>query len=214
MKKNRITTSIVALAVVAGLAAWAGLRAASPALADSPDAIRPLAVGKTAPTPTLKTADGKGFDLAAAFQQKPTVLVFYKAGWCGLGAKNLAQLTEGQSKFDTLGYQIIAISTDKPEDLTPTRLKHGLAYTLLSDSAITASSAYGVAYRASQELIDSYAAKQIALAPVEGEKGNRWLLVPTVFIVGKDGAIKWVHSNQKENPTLNDLVAAAEAGLK
>lgn len=210
--KSRLIS--LALLLCVGLPGTFALRA-GPALAPTPEAIAPLAVGAVAPAVTLPTADGRSVDLGAAYRRKPTVLVFYKAGWCGLGARNLGQLHENRNKFDELGYQIIAVSTDKPEDLHPTRLKHGLTYTLLSDSGLTAAPAYGVAYRASPALIASYAEKEITLAPIPGEKnGARWLLVPTVFIVGRDGRVKWVYSSPQQNPALGDLVAAAEGALQ
>ena len=47
----------------------------------SAEAVQPLLVGTQAPGGILKTGGGASFDLAAALQAKPTVLVFYRGSW-------------------------------------------------------------------------------------------------------------------------------------
>ena len=48
---------------------------------NSPEEVKPLKVGDTAPKLTLKDADGNDFDLNAAIAQQPVILVFYRGGW-------------------------------------------------------------------------------------------------------------------------------------
>ena len=47
----------------------------------SAETIQPLLIGAKAPRITLLNADRKLFDLNAAMEKKPTVLVFYRGGW-------------------------------------------------------------------------------------------------------------------------------------
>ncbi len=51
------------------------------AIPDSAHEICPLLVGERVPPVTLKTVDGRPFDLRAAIARKPTVLIFYRGGW-------------------------------------------------------------------------------------------------------------------------------------
>jgi peroxiredoxin len=184
-----------------------GLQAAQ-ILADAPDKVSPLTVGSTAPTRVLTTADGP-FDLGEAIAHKATILVFYRANWCSLGNRALVELRDGAPIYETLGFQIIAVSTDTPESLKSAIEKNRLNYTLLSDRGLSLSSAYGIAFRAPKELVNSYARKGISLSVIAGDASAAGLLVPTVFIVDRNGVIRWVFSDPKKNPTPNELLAAA-----
>lgn len=186
------------------------------AIASSAAAVHPLAVGATAPAVTVKTSDGKSFDLGAALAEKPTVLVFYRGGWCPYCNLQLSELARFEPKFLALGFQIIAISTDVPAGLAPTAEKDKIAYRLLSDRAMVAASAYQVAYRVDGETRKAYDGYKIDLAPIPGEPEARWLPVPTVFVIGRDRTIRFVSSNPdfKIRLPTADLLTAAEAAAK
>ncbi len=47
----------------------------------SPERVCPLLNGVKIPQVGVKTADGAPFELMAAIQAKPAVLVFYRGGW-------------------------------------------------------------------------------------------------------------------------------------
>jgi peroxiredoxin len=180
---------------------------ASQILADAPNRVTPLAVGSTAPTQVVTTADGP-FDLGEAIAHKPTILVFYRANWCSLGNRALAEFRDNAQIYEDLGFQIIAISGDTPESLKAAIDKNRLNYTLLSDRGLSLASAYGIAFRAAKDLVNSYAAKGISLPAIPSEQGAAGLLVPSVFIVDRNGVIRWVFSSSKKNPTRNELIAA------
>ncbi len=183
--------------------------------AASPEAARPLPVGAKAPAVTLTTADGAAFALAEAFAAKPTILVFYRGSWCPYCNRQLAALGELEPKLLALGYQILAVSPDTADGLQKMAGKNHLTYRLLSDHVMTAAAAYGVAFRLSAETEKAYRGFGIALTPIPGGEGF-WLPVPTVFIVGRDGVIKFVYSNPDYKVRLAsaDLLTAAEAAVK
>jgi peroxiredoxin len=197
-----IRNSVLAAAVLFS----AGLHA-SQNLADSPSKVTPLAVGSTAPTGVVTTVDGP-IDLGEAIAHKPTILVFYRANWCSLGNRALAEFRDNAQIYEDLGFQIIAISVDTPESLKSAIEKNRLSYTLLSDRGLSLASAYGIAFRAPKDLVNSYAEKGISLPSIPSEQGAAGLLVPSVFIVDRNGVIRWVFSNPKKNPTRNELIAA------
>jgi hypothetical protein len=47
----------------------------------SAEQVCPILVGQQLPQLALRGADGSSFDLNAALQKKPTMLVFYRGGW-------------------------------------------------------------------------------------------------------------------------------------
>ncbi len=198
-----------ALVVLTGALA----RAATPA--PSAEEAQPLAVGAHTPTVTLVDMEGAKVDLAAAFAEKPTVLVFYRGSWCPFCNRQLAALGELEPKLLALGYQILAVSPDTADGLKKMAGKNKLTYRLLSDQDMVASSGYGVAFRVSAKTQESYHGHGIDLTPIPGGEGT-WLPVPTVFIVGRDGVIKFVYSNPdfKVRLSSESLLAAAEAAAK
>lgn len=51
-------------------------------IADSAENVTPLLDGQTIPNVTLKTADGAPVSLRASVMAKPSVILFYRGGWC------------------------------------------------------------------------------------------------------------------------------------
>jgi peroxiredoxin len=180
--------------------------------AASAEAARPLPVGADAPTPALQTAAAQDFSLAAAFAQKPTVLIFYRGSWCPYCNRHLAALAGVEPQLLALGYQILAVSPDTAAGLKAMAEKNHLNYALLSDRSMNASAAYGVAFRVPPETEKSYRANGIDLAPAPDGRGA-WLPVPAVFIIDRQGRIRFVHANPDFKVRLDaaDLVRAAQS---
>ena len=169
---------------------------------------RPLPVGTTAPNKVLLSADGP-FDLGSALKSKPTILVFYRGNWCSLGKDELVEFQREIPFLQALGYQVIAVSPDRPESLKPTTERFKLGYPLVSDHDLSLSSAYGIAFLAPKDLENEFARKGITLATFSGQHGAAGLLVPSVFIVDTNGIVRWVYSNPKKNPSTSELITAA-----
>ena len=73
-------------------------------------------------------------------------MIVYRGGWCPYCNLHLAALRKVEQPLKEMGFQIIAISPDKPEELMKTDEKHTLGYTLLSDSSATAIKALGLLF--------------------------------------------------------------------
>ena len=59
---------------------------------DSAEETRPIAAGEAVPALKLETVDGETFDLNEAIAKKPTVLIFYRGGWCPFCNRHLADV--------------------------------------------------------------------------------------------------------------------------
>ena len=160
----------------------------------TPESVSPLAVGTHAPTPGLIGTDGKEFDLATALTGKPTVLIFYRGGWCPFCNRHLSALADIEIDLRSLGFQLIGITPDSPDQLTSTAKETKARYRLLSDRAMKAASAYGVAYRLPPEAGENYRKTGIELPPAPDGHGF-WQPVPAAFIISRDGVIRFVYSN-------------------
>lgn len=106
-----------------------------------------------------------------------------------------------------MGYQILAVSTDSPENLTQSANKQKLTYTLLSDADLAVSKKFGIAFK-SPKSYDQFLPETSA-----GKNVDKLLPVPSVFILNKKGSIcfEYINPNFKErlNPALLKAAAAS-----
>lgn len=142
----------------------------------------------------LHTSQGMPFDLSEAVRQKPAVLIFYRGGWCPYCNAHLAQLQTIEPQLVKAGYQILAISPDRPAKLAEAAGKHDYRYTLLSDSRMEAAKAFGLAFEVDAATLEKYKSYGIHLEEASGQT-HHLLPVPAVFIVGTNGIIRFAYSN-------------------
>lgn len=154
-----------------------------------PEDISPLLIGENIPVIKLVDAMNKDFDLNSAIAHQPTILIFYRGGWCPYCNKELSGIQEIEPELKKMGYQIIAISTDSPDNLKISAAKSKLEYTLLSDADLNVSKQFGLAYKAP--------AAYDKLLPMSsgGKNLDKLLPVPSVFFVSKKGNIRFEYIN-------------------
>jgi len=185
--------------------------AAFGALAPSPEAAKPLASGAKAPDAAVLNTDGSSAKLSSLIAGKPTILIFFRGGWCPFCSRHLAAVGEHELDLRALGYQIIGLSAEGPEKLTPTAEANHVRYRLVSDKAADAAQAYHVGYRLSPDRGPAYKENGIELTPAPDGDGF-WLPVPTAFIVDRHGVIRFVYSNADPSIRISadELVAEAK----
>ncbi len=176
------------------------------------DAVTPALIGTQLPTVNLRDVDGKPFDLQAAVAKAPTVLVFYRGGWCPYCNAQLAGLAKSADELKAMGYQIIGVSPDSPAELKKTIGKNKLDYTLVSDSKAQLIDAMGVGFTVDAETLEKYKGYGIDLEKSSGET-HHILPVPAVYLMDTSGLIKfsYVNPNYKVRLESSVLMAAAKA---
>lgn len=196
---------VLATALLCPLAAFAGL-------ATSPEAARPLVVGAKAPDASVVSMDGQTVKLTDAIAGKPTVLIFFRGGWCPFCNRQLAALGEHELDLRTLGFQILAVSAEPAAKLAAVASKDHVRYRLFADDGASAALAYGVGYRLSAETGKAYHENGIDLTAAPDGEGF-WLPVPTAFIINRQGVIRFVYSNPDPSVRISsaDLLAAAKS---
>lgn len=184
-------------------------------VAASAHEVHPLLIGAAVPDTRLETADGKVFRLRQEVKDKPTVIIFYRGGWCPFCNRHLAGLQKIESRLVNLGYQILAISPDRPAKLTASSEAARISYTLLSDRKMKAAQAFGIAFKLNQPTLKMLANYNIDIEDASGEIHHQ-LPVPAVFVVGKDGKIGFTYVNPDYKVRLDGdvMLAAAKAVLK
>ncbi|MBC8205677.1 MAG: AhpC/TSA family protein [Kiritimatiellales bacterium] len=157
--------------------------------------IQPLRVGDTVPDVTLHTAEDTHFALREEVMTQPTVIIFYRGGWCPYCNRHLSALQTIEQQLLEMGFQILAISPDRPEKLRETAEKDNLTYQLLSDSSMEAARAFGIAFQLDDTTVKKY--KEEYKIDIEADSGqtHHQLPVPAVFIADVEGKIIFGHTN-------------------
>jgi|AntRauTorckE6833_2_1112554.scaffolds.fasta_scaffold00090_30 peroxiredoxin len=180
--------------------------------AASADQVTPLLISSQIPNVSLTSIEGESVNLRNMASQKPTILVFYRGGWCPYCSRHLSELQKIEDELYDIGYQLVAISPDRPEKLKTALTKNELDYTLLSDSPMDAAKAFGIAFKVDQETVDQY--KSIGI-DLESDSGydHHLLPAPAVYILNTDGMVKfnYVNPNYKERINGDVLLTAAKA---
>jgi len=176
---------------------------------------KPLGVGDRAPNAHLMSIEGKDVRLKQILKKGPTVLIFYRGGWCPYCNAHLADLQNIQPDLQKLGYQIVAVSPDLPGELRKTMDKHSLGYQLVCDTQTEAMRGFHVAYRLDDPTYNVMKSKYgVDLESYSG-KAHHVLPVPSVYIIDRKGKILFAHTdpNYKVRMKGDEVLAAAKAAL-
>src|ERR1700724_3429683 len=174
-----------------------GVLVAVPALAgipDSPQQVQPLSVGARAPIFAARTTEGALRTFLPDSYKKPTIVLFYRGGWCPYCNAQLSDLHLVEPKLRKSGFEIVFLSTDRPELLYTSLKATDVHYTLLSDSHLEAAKAFHVAYRLDEASIQMQNKYGVDLEKTTGTTLHE-LPVPPVFIIDTSGTIRYVYSN-------------------
>ena len=160
-------------------------------LPDDAKQVEPITVGEKAPNPLLRMVDGNEVSLDAVRGDDPTIVVFYRGGWCPYCNRHLSELQTLKDEIKELGWKMVALSPDNPEHLQMTVKEQDLSYTLLSDSEMKAAKAFGVAFQVDGPTVERLEGFGIDLEKASGQS-HRQLPVPAVFLVNSEGVVTFV----------------------
>jgi peroxiredoxin len=199
--------SIVILAVAS--LALPGVRAE---IYPDAEAAQPLMAGEMAPDFVAWHPDGSEYRFVAAERGGPTLLIFYRGGWCPYCNLHLGQLGAVEGELKELGYELLFLSADRPERIFAQLEEDNreIGYTLLSDQGLKVTEAFGLAYWVS----DDYQRRLMEMGyDLTEETGleRPVLPVPAAYIVGTDGVIRYVYANPDYHVRvdLDELMAVA-----
>jgi peroxiredoxin len=183
--------------------------------------IKPLPVGARMPAGCVVTnLRGERVNLNAEIARQPTVLIFYRGGWCPYCNAHLRDLQKSEPELRRMGYQILAVSPDTPAQINATLAKGTpLSYSLLSDRTLGVAAKFGLRYKLDARYVAHVKAKpdeRAALAHVDLQAQNGgYLLTPGAFILDQTGTIRFAYANNNYSVRVkqNVLLDAARAAL-
>jgi len=161
---------------------------------NDPALVRPLAVGTKAPEFAGRTKDGVVRAFHPDHLVKPTVVIFYRGGWCPYCNSQLSDLRLVEPRLRQSGFEVVFLSTDRPAILYSSLKAEKIDYTLLSDSSLEAAKAFHIAYHLDDATLAKMKGYGIDLDATTGEPLHE-LPVPSVFIIDRTGVIRFVYSN-------------------
>jgi peroxiredoxin len=151
-----------------------------------------LFINSKAPDFELKDQNGKLVSLKDIRKRGPVVIVFYRGYWCPYCSRYLKNLEDSLQLVKEKGGELIAITAEKKEGVDKTIAKTDAAYSILTDEDLKTMRAYKVLYQVDEKTVGRYKMANIDLAANNGQKNDAvFLPVPAVYIIGKDGEIKY-----------------------
>jgi len=178
-----------------------------------PAKVQALKVGDAAPAFSGLSVDGVERTFPAGAYAKPTVVIFYRGGWCPYCNLQLADLRLVEPRLRASGFEVVFLSTDRPELLYSSLKEKDIHYTLLSDHHSAAAEAFRVAYRLDDATLAELREYGIDVEATTGTKRHE-LPVPSVFVIDKAGVIRFVYSNPDYTVRLGaDALWSAASGL-
>ena len=214
----KITKNIIPWAVYFSIFFISANSMADMNIAPRLEEIQPLKAGDPAPNFTVYRVDGTAFHFEPDKLKNPTLIIFYRGGWCGACNQQLRDVSSVVPEIKQMGVDIIFPNGDRPEILysslkpeTKTAIE-GLNYTLLSDSDLNAAQAFGIAYVLDDEILKRYRSREEWDLYMSSIDKYDALPLPSIYIVDTDGKIAFEYYNL--DPAIRlpalDLKAAAQ----
>ena len=168
-----------------------------------------LFINSKAPDFKAKDQNGNEIVLKDLRKKGPVVLVFYRGYWCPYCNKELQRLEDSLQLIRDKGAQLVAITPEKQEGVSKTVEKTKSSFSIISDDELKIMKAYDVAYQVDDKTVSRYKMANVDLIANNGQKpGAVYLPVPAVYIIGKDGEVKYrfFDPNYKNRPFVKDIL--------
>ena len=172
-----------------------------------------VAPGSVMPDGDLLDVHGAPTSLTRLRAGRPAVVVFYRGAWCPYC--NIALRTYQAELVPALaerGFELIAISPQKPDGSLTSAQSNELTYSVASDPGNQIAIALGILTEPSPDSVAAQVKLGLDLTEVNAD-GGRTLPMPTVVVVDAAGIIGWidVHPNYTTRSEVPDILAAVDA---
>lgn len=172
------------------------------------EAPKGLTVQVKAPDFSAKDQSGATIQLQDQLKKGSVVLVFYRGQWCPYCNRQLKKLEDSLPFIKAKGATLIAVTPEKPENITKTIAKTKASYSILFDEGLKIMKSYDVAYAVDNVSLQSYKKYGIDFTQVNGVNGA-YLPVPAVYVINKDGEIVFRHfdPDYRKRAMVEDILA-------
>ena len=172
----------------------AALHRATADLKASGQAVRALRAGDRAPEFTLQDANGKPARSADYLVRGPLVLTFQRGSWCPYCSMDLRALEEAAVAIKALGASLVVVSPQSASISRKLQLDNDISFPVLRDPGNALAHRFGLRYRISTEMIETYARMELDLLAFNGED-SLTLPIPARYVIRRDGLIAFAEVN-------------------
>jgi peroxiredoxin len=160
------------------------------ALATSGLAERALHAGEQAPAFRLRDGNGRAFSSREALRSGPVVVVFYRGRWCPYCNVDLSAIEAASRDIRSLSASLVAVSQQTSGNSLETERRNGLSFASLVDAGGKLAHAFGLRWRASDELRAVQVGCGADLTEFNGE--DSWTLtMPARYVVAPGGTVEY-----------------------
>ena len=166
-----------------------------------------LFIASKAPDFKAKDQNGKEVRLKDLLKKGKVVLVFYRGQWCPYCNKELSRLQDSLQFITDKGATLLAVSPEKPENISKTVEKTKATYSVLYDEDLKIMKAYEVEFEVQENTITRYRNAGIDLEKSNGGNG-KYLPVPAVYVIDKESTItyRFFLLYYKKRPSVQDIL--------
>ena len=173
----------------------------------SQEAPEGLFINSKAPDFKAKDQSGKDVRLKDVLKEGKVVLVFYRGHWCPYCSRQLKRFEDSLQFIKDKGARLIAITPEKPENISKTVEKTKAAFSILHDENLKIMKAYEVEFEVPENTLTRYRNSGIDL---EKNNGRDWkyLPVPAVYIIDKESNItyRFFDADYKKRPSVAEIL--------
>lgn len=171
-----------------------------------------IPVGERAPDALLHDADGQAVQLRDLVANGPTLLVFYRGGWCPYCNFQVHELTRAFSDFQQRGVTPVVVSVDRAAEAAKTQASYTIPFPVLSDPDLTAHRAFRVVHRADEAEIARLKSFGHDIEAASGRDHHEFA-VPSIFVIDAGGVVRWAHADPdyRTRPSVAQLLAAIDS---
>jgi len=166
-----------------------------------------LFIASKAPDFKAKDQNGKEIRLKDLLKQGKVVLVFYRGEWCPYCNRELSRMQDSLQLIKDKGATLVAVSPEKPENISKTIEKTKAEYSILYDEGLKIMKAYEVEYEVPENTLTRYRNTGIDIEKKNGNNG-KYLPVPAVYIIDKESTIiyRFFEPDYKKRPSVLELL--------
>jgi peroxiredoxin len=173
-----------------------------------------LKPGQTAPDAALTNISGETVKLSSLYAKGPTMLVFYRGGWCPFCNLQLHELAARKADFDKRGVGIAAISVELPGEESKTQAKNAVPFPMLSDPLLAAHRLFRVVHTPGAQELAALKGYGVDLEARSGQQHHSFA-VPAVFLISQEGTVLWSHVDEDytTRPSTDQLLHQLDVAL-
>lgn len=159
--------------------------------------------------PDFKATDQNGVELRLKdlLKKGKVVLVFYQGYWSPYCNRQLKKLEDSLQFIKDKGASLLAVTPEKPENISQTVEKTKAEYSILYDEELKIMKAYEVEYEVPENTVTRYRNSGIDLEKANG-KDWKYLPVPAVYIIDKEANItyRFFDMDSKKRPSVQEIL--------